>query len=114
MNKTDKEILKEVWEYGKEWGEEHFDQFDNLDKERFSVVINRAISITRQEEREKLKEQFDEEKAFPKDIFPELTDKQLADIQVLLNNGLGFTLDRLSAHIGRKHYKNIKQELKNE
>ena len=76
-------------------------------------IIDKTREQAKQEEREKLKEQFDEEKAFPKDIFPELTKKQLADINVFMINHLGFPLDRLSAHIGRKHYKNIKQEIEN-
>jgi len=50
----------------------------------------------------------------PKDIFPELTEKQIADINILLINKFGFPLDRLSAHIGRKHYKNIRELINQE
>ena len=58
-----------------------------------------------------LKELFNPDKAFPLDIFPDISKKDIEQMNILLENIFGFPLDRLSAFIGRKHYKNFIDEL---
>lgn len=75
-------------------------------------IIREALNLKQKLFDETLKniiDEIDENKAFPKDIFLEVSDLEIQRINEMLKREFGFSLDRLSAFIGRKHYKNIKQ-----
>jgi len=77
---------------------------------------NEAVRLNKELDKEKakfdkLKETFNPDKAFPLDIFPNINPKRITEINGFLKANFGFPLDRLSAFIGRKHYKNFLNEL---
>jgi hypothetical protein len=59
---------------------------------------------------EDIKKEYDPEKIYPRDIFIPLNQKQLDNIQEILNNN-GFRLDTLSAHIIRLINKGLIKDL---
>jgi exopolysaccharide biosynthesis predicted pyruvyltransferase EpsI len=86
---------------------------DNLTKVFWK---NEAVRLNKELDNEKakfdkLKELFNPDKAFPLDIFPDISKEELEDLDILLRTKKSFPLDRLSAFIGRKHYKNFIDEL---
>jgi len=81
---------------------------------------NEAVRLNKELEKEKakfdkfiedLKETVNPDRVFPLDIFPDISKKELEDLDILLRTKKSFPLDRLSAFIGRKHYKNFLDEL---
>jgi len=76
-------------------------------------VLTKELSTLKsaQAKFDKLKETFNPDKAFPLDIFPDISKEELEDLDILLRTKKSFPLDRLSAFIGRKHYKNFIDEL---
>ena len=49
---------------------------------------------------------------YPESIFPEIPTNDLAIIHDFLRREMGFPIDRLSGHLGRKIYNSIIEELK--
>jgi hypothetical protein len=72
-------------------------------KDLIEICINETLSAVGKE--------IDGDKVYPKDIFSEVTKKQLSQINNYLEHTHGFSLDRLSAHIGRRVLNNIKSKL---
>ena len=48
---------------------------------------------------------------YPESIFPEISTQDLAIIHDFLRREMGFPIDRLSGHLGRKIYKSIIDDL---
>lgn len=108
---NDEEIINQVIE---EWQKLKFNKKESIsdffDRNR-KMMITLAINLQRKKDIEEFEKQFNPDKIYPKDIFPEISDFQLITINDLLLSHLHFPLDRLSAHISRKILEQQRKQL---
>ena len=94
----------------KHWSDE-FETFEDYTLSLDLLGMKLSTLKSAQAKFDKLKETFNPDKAFPLDIFPDITTDELEEIHLFLRKRFDFPLDRLSAFIGRKYYKNFLDEL---
>jgi hypothetical protein len=78
----------------------------------FRRFVDKIKLSQRKEDIEMFEKILNEDEIYPKDIFPEITKKELEEIHNCLVLEFEFPLDRLSAHIGRVLLNGLKQKLK--
>ncbi len=118
--KSIKELEQEIEEYNKNYNQKEVIDFltfiaETIGKENYyklenhseqghkNATLNQTIAI---------KEMIEESpNPYPIDIFLEIDERIIPLINKWLKKELGFPLDRLSAHIGRKVRKNLQEEL---
>ncbi len=85
-----------------------------LKKEKWGILELEGLSLRQETEARILGiigEETDKDKIYPTDIFKEVSPFQLSTINDLLTSHLGFTMDRLSAHIGRLLLSGLKDSI---
>ncbi len=100
-NKSIKELEQEIEELETIYNYESGSKYNKVNE--LKATLKQTIAI---------KEMIEESpNPYPIDIFLEIDERIIPLINKWLKKELGFPLDRLSAHIGRKVRKNLQEEL---
>lgn len=94
------------------WAYEHRYELCHKDWSKNEEVWKNFIKADSVEDlKEHIGESLDGGKIYPTDIFPEIHEELLEEINQELQNKFEFPLDRLSAHISRRILKGVKEKL---